>query len=407
MNYIEFIRSEKFKEFYKYIDILPIKISSDSEYIVRLKEVFSKYTNELNKIDFNKINVSVKLKRVEDICKIIIESINYQLSGNSIEAINSVKKLFDDKDIGKDLFSCILEEEESNNFTKQLYRGRVGENIFELSEMFHVPFNKRQYVAAGRYSIPGYPCLYLSGSIYGCWLELNKPQVNNLYISRFEIKRKLELLDLSLLPREIFNGNLGNGNEYTNRIINGDPVSLSSIIEKYIYTWPIICACSFIVNENNRTFKSEYILSQLLLQVIRNISDDRDKVHFDGIKYFSVKCDYDQNVKPEPLYVNYVFISENKNKYIDETKNEYSKNLIDSFKLTPPSNAYMCMSLNESARSGIKNISYNNNMVDIRPDGLRMRAKIEIFKGYPIEYQGTDFYELERLLCTVCAKDIE
>ncbi|EOR28088.1 hypothetical protein A500_01210 [Clostridium sartagoforme AAU1] len=56
-------------------------------------------------------------------------------------------------------------------------------------------------------------------------------------------------MDLSLLPREIINGNLGDGNEYLKRFSNGESVEISEIIQKYIYTWPIICACSFIIDE--------------------------------------------------------------------------------------------------------------------------------------------------------------
>lgn len=409
MDYREFIQSSEFDKFYKCIDILPKKIFSDSDYLNILQNIFKEYQEELDKVDFSIINVNISKNRVRKICEIIIKSIEWQLNGNSIEAINTVKKLFNEKDIGEDLFSCILEKEESNHFTKQLYRGRVGEDIFELSEIFHVPFNKRQYVATERYSIPGYPCLYLSGSIYGSWLELNKPHVNNFYVSRYEVKEKLKVLDLSLLPREVINGNLGDGSEYLKKCINGEEVKISEVIQKYIYTWPIICACSFIIDEKNRFFKSEYVLPQLLLQVIRSITDESDKIHFDGIKYFSVKCKYSANVKPNPIYINYVFISDNKEMYIDELKNEYSKKLCRKFKLTPPANAYMCMSLNTSGISGLSLQKHHMNMetTDINREGLRGKAFIEIMREHIVQYNGMDFYRLEELLCNIPARDLD
>lgn len=408
MDYREFIESSEFDEFYKCINILPKRILSDGDYLKVLEDIFKEYQQELDKVEFNIIDVNINKNRVKRICEIIIESIKCQLNGNSIEAISTVEKLFKEKDIGDDLFSCILEKEESNHFTKQLYRGRIGEDIFELSEIFHVPFNKRQYVATERYSIPGYPCLYLSGSIYGCWLELNKPHINNFYVSRYEVKEKLKVLDLSLLPREIISGNLGDGNEYLKRFSNGESVAISEIIQKYIYTWPIICACSFIIDEKNRLFKSEYVLPQLLLQVIRNVTDESDKIHFDGIKYFSVKCKYSVNVKPSPIYINYVFISDNKEKYIDELKNEYSKKLCVKFKLTPPANADMCMSLNGLGISGLSLQKYHMKMeaTDINKEGLRGKAFIEIMKGHVVQYNGMDFYRLEELLCNIPARNL-
>ncbi len=408
MDYLDFIKSCEFDKFYNCINILPKKIFLDSDYLKTLEGIFKEYHKELDKVDFSIIDVNINKNRVKRICEIIIESIECQLNGNSIEAINTVEKLFKEKDIGDDLFSCILEKEESNHFTRQLYRGRIGEDIFELPEIFHVPFNKRQYVATERYSIPGYPCLYLSGSIYGSWIELNKHHINNFYVSRYEVKEKLKVLDLSILPREVINGNLGDGNEYVKRSISGESIRISEIIQKYIYTWPIICACSFIIDERNRTFKSEYILPQLLLQVIRNISDESDKIHFDGIRYFSVKCKYGANVKSNPLYINYVFISDNKEKYIDELKNEYSKKLCRKFKLTPPANAYMCMSLNELGRSGLSLQKYHMKMeaTDVNKEGLRGKAFIEIMNGHVVQYIGTDFYRLEELLCNIPARNL-
>ena len=409
MEYSEFVNDDKFKELFDSINILPISICSDNEYLIKLKEVLDEYRIKLKEIDFSAIDIYINENRVKRICEIIITAIEYQLNGNTVKAISMVEKLFKEKDIGDDLFTCILEESEANDFTKQLYRGRVGEEIYNLSEMFHVPFNKRQYVATERYSIPGYPCLYLSGSIYGSWLELNKPSINNFYVSRYEVSERLKVLDLSLLPRDIISGSLGYGNEYMKKYNIGEEIGIGEVILKYIYTWPIICASSFIIDEKNRTFKSEYILPQLLLQVIRNFSDESNFVQFDGIKYFSTKCQYGVNVQPNPIYINYVFISDNGKKYLDKSGNEYSKKLSHKFKLTPPANAYICSVLNEKEKMGLSLQDYNMNkkVTDIKKDMIRGKAFIEIMKGHLIQYGGLDFYRLEELLCKISAEKLE
>ncbi len=40
--------------------------------------------------------------------------------------------------------------------------------------------------------------------------------------------------------------------------------------------WPLIFACSIKINEKGRTFKSEYIIPQILLQVVK------DRQNIDG-----------------------------------------------------------------------------------------------------------------------------
>src|SRR5208283_3256688 len=63
--------------------------------------------------------------------------------------------------------------------------------------------------------------------------------------------------------------------------------------------WPLIAACSVRVKYPDNPFIPEYVLSQLLLQWIRNESN------FDGIRYFSSRISQYVD-SPEPA-ANYVF----------------------------------------------------------------------------------------------------
>lgn len=260
-----------------------------------------------------------------------------------------------------------------------MYRGRLGEDIYELTDIFHNPFNNRHLIPTYRYSIPGYPCLYLSGSIHGSWLEMNKPDFDKLYVSRFEANKNLKILDLATLPQDI--------NE------------MGSDKNKYLVTWPIICACSISVKDSNRTFKSEYIIPQLLLQVLRELKD------ISGIRYFSVKADY-KKVKCNPIYINYVFTADISDT-INIGENDYSINLVDNFKLTPPFNVAIYNRLNTRGKSSIELTALNRNgNNNIQLNSYRYNAGIQVAKGYLAEYSGGDFFDLEKTLCKIPTEQI-
>lgn len=46
-----------------------------------------------------------------------------------------------------------------------LYRMRISKETLSKEKMFHVPFNMREKVSSARFSIPGFPCLYLGTSV--------------------------------------------------------------------------------------------------------------------------------------------------------------------------------------------------------------------------------------------------
>ena len=60
-----------------------------------------------------------------------------------------------------------------------LYRMRVGKNGYEEftsnEEMSHIPFQFNHKVGNERYSMSGFPSLYLGSSVYVCWEEMRRP----------------------------------------------------------------------------------------------------------------------------------------------------------------------------------------------------------------------------------------
>lgn len=360
------------------INTLPIIVKNDNDVLDVLKENLNDYASNIESLSNFQYT-----RKVKDINKIILKTFEHYYNGMPNKAFTEIKKLFTQKNITEFLNIDTIVKMGYENEYKQLYRVRLGENIYELTDIFHNPFNNRHIIPTNRYSIPGFPCLYLSGSILGCWIEMDKPDIDKLSVSRFEADKDLKILDLATLPHQI---DKFDASEY-----------------KYLVTWPLICACAIRVKDNNRTFKSEYIIPQLLLQLLREIKD------IDGIRYFSVKTEY-QKVNRNPIYINYVFPADIENK-ITIKNYDYSKNLIDNFKVTPPIHIAIFNNFNGAGRSSILATALNrgcNNILDNKLENTHWRhgAPIEVAKGYYIRYGSNNFFQLEEVLCGIPTEKI-
>lgn len=98
--------------------------------------------------------------------KDLIEIYILWISGEAYHAIEKLNKIFNDSlsnedikfEIGKKLF----------------FRGRKNiNNILNKYDMFHIPYDKRYLVRNQRFSLGGFPLLYLSSSLFGVYLELD------------------------------------------------------------------------------------------------------------------------------------------------------------------------------------------------------------------------------------------
>lgn len=148
-------------------------------------------------------------------------------------------------------------------------RIRKGNVPFMRTEMFHIPFQLRGLVATQRFSIPGFPCLYLGRTLYGCWEELNRPDINEFQAIRFKSLSPIKYLDLT---RPTYDDNL-----------------LTRDIYHYFMTWPLIACCSMKVKDYSHAFKSEYIMPQLLLQWVR------ENNVIDGIRFNSTHINFHES----------------------------------------------------------------------------------------------------------------
>lgn len=259
--------------------------------------------NEKSMIDFLSVNFEVYLQELrianrpeknsllgEEMCQKVNDVID-DIENNMQEILNVLKlycsgnivdasiKLFGILDTMK----SYLMIDYTGSFHKDSYfriRTVGGEQEkFERKEMFHIPLTKNHLIGPERYSMPGYPCLYLGTQIELCWYECFQPK--RFYTSKFDIPDEedntLKLIDFSQKLCELKHAFICWFNN------EQDKDKVRKYLLKYLYTYPLRAACSVTVEHRDGRFKEEYIISQLLLQWIRK---DKD---FYGVKYESCK----------------------------------------------------------------------------------------------------------------------
>lgn len=170
------------------------------------------------------------------------------------------------------------------------YRIRTGNNSYnsnyERKDLFHIPFELNHLIGNNRFSLSGFPCLYLSSSSYGAWEELNRPDINHCFVSKFDLTQ-LSFIDLSIAPAEMsqrLKKHILDLEKYDGEVSAEFVENFEYCLILYLYLWPAILCCSFKVR-NNSIFKPEYIFPQLLLEWL--VSEEPS--WYDGIKFLSTK----------------------------------------------------------------------------------------------------------------------
>lgn len=132
-------------------------------------------------------------------------------------------------------------------------------------DTFHVPTTKREVISSSRYSIAGYPSLYLTDSLELANREVGLPAL--AIASRFRMLDPHKILDFGIRPDDFdFSGQSSH--------------KLSQeFIFSYLCWYPLLAACSFIrANSPHQQFHDEYIIPQLLMQWLRKIGDPPEHV---------------------------------------------------------------------------------------------------------------------------------
>ncbi len=213
----------------------------------------------------------------------------------------------------------------------------VTENIsYDRTRVFHMPYDLRSKVSTSRFSIAGYPSLYLSTSLELCCEEIKCNEKNaRIIASAFKIGRKkenqrigIQVIELGIKPQDFFDLDNINGNKRLKRVRL--VLKKRKTKSNYLIWFPLIAACSFIRKEKEDPFAAEYIIPQLLMQWLRNEINKKGNIRTKliGIRYFSCASSEASN-----MGLNYVFPTSGE---VESEIYPYCALLTKTFRLTKP-----------------------------------------------------------------------
>ena len=379
---------------------MPIKLDYDKDYYLKLKEGLSSYKNYIKNI--NDISENA-IKNVEDNVKLIIKSVEDYYNADIAKAKDKIIKLLKkytlnsfiiselDKSYafrGVAPFSDLLDERKDeyindynlmNKYPLSFFKARIGNSTFKKKDMLHIPFCNRELVSTQRFSIPGVPCLYLGTTSYVCWLEMDKPQDSIFNISSFELPKYLKVLNL-VIDQELINNQARNSMRF-----NGDKKDCNiKLLEYMIEVIPLVYATSFSIKNKERKFKSEYIVSQLIMQCLSELK-------IDGIAYASKKVK--NSVIAFPQCINLAIPMKINKKFKFKSERDNYADICENISLTEPVN------LSEFIKMGRNNKflnrrSYINTCFS---SDNSLEASI-ILSGKYIDYKWTEFANFDNYI---------
>ena len=242
--------------------------NSDADMTVRLSAIYEKMMNCLEQNFFKKKSGAMpnEYKELTGICESIVNIVKLVESGERSSAYNELYDLY---------FSDATQSRLNlSRVTKQtaFYRMRGANNYTQytknsIDEMYHIPFNLRYLVGNERYSITGFPTFYLSASVYGCWEECQRCNMEFSNVALFKSDRDLTFLDM--VP----------------------PSENESVKYESLLGLPLILASRLKVTHKDGTFVPEYIISQLAMECLIKARRNSTKENLVGIRYESIHLD--------------------------------------------------------------------------------------------------------------------
>ena len=156
-----------------------------------------------------------------------------------------------------------------------LYRVRDEKEGEEVDNCWHTPFFIRQHSHSGRFSSPGFPCLYLANSIETCVSEVGEIKYGyQRWIGEFCISKDMHLITLDL------------------RFPSSDIIEHMNDFDMFcaFLSYPIRLLCGLPALQKSDSFAEEYLFSQLLINLLSNPTNDKcGLISILGVTYDSTK----------------------------------------------------------------------------------------------------------------------
>ena len=243
----------------------PYIIDTDIEYIDALNEKYAIVLKQAKNAGADAESIRI----IEYYKDKILEAMKAYYNADLSESSSIVRNLI--QDIGDDPFAVnTLSASEAflgfKNEEIQFFRCRTGNpsKSFTAKEMLHLPKKMRAKSGNYRFSIPGNPSLYLANSSYGCWIETGFPSAIEFNVSPVLLDGTQKIFNLAISIRDL-------------HALNGFE---SSRVHCWIKLYMLSIATSFRIQEEGRTFKSEYVISQAIMMACK-------KLGYDGVAYYS------------------------------------------------------------------------------------------------------------------------
>lgn len=129
----------------------------------------------------------------------ISSAVNSYLNGSPFQAATTLRE-------GLELLQPHLEKLTADRQQlSNLFRVREVDTLVnsQRKDIFHVPFELRHRVTTQRYSISGWPSLYLGASLMVCWEEVGRPAFHKLAVASFDAEKSMTVLDFGYRPSVI------------------------------------------------------------------------------------------------------------------------------------------------------------------------------------------------------------
>lgn len=274
------------------VSMVPVKADEKKDFRVVMKEHLGAFRKHLENLDAGEqpIGWNGTKVRAKQLCDAIERAIDNEYKGIRHSAYSAIKNQLDGyKTKNVEIVGLAYNENivpvAQGTVTYRMRKVELEEQRkLKAKDMFHVPLDKRGLVATQRYSVPGYPCLYLAHNVYGCWEEMGRPDFGTVMISKFVSQTEFKVLDLRIPSKAKWDASM----------------------EKCVQFFPLVLASMVQVKNNKDTYKPEYLIPQLLTEWV--ISHNRDKSGPDdeilGIMYTSAQKNDDFNF-PDYSYDNY------------------------------------------------------------------------------------------------------
>lgn len=221
------ISNESFKNILKDNRLsLPIRWDG-ADFLTTLNNLFDYYIKQIELLpsesDYYQKHINVNTTDIKAVCGLLSTAVRNYLNGfpsNSYTAFENVMKLLTIKPLkiyqksNVERFEALEDSIEKDNDLKLFRVVSVEDNRpYQRVRLFHTPYNLRSKVSTCRYSIAGYPSLYLGTSLALCCEEIHRnPYQNFSMASMFKLERTVEytntniqIIELGVKPQDFFN----------------------------------------------------------------------------------------------------------------------------------------------------------------------------------------------------------